>query len=314
MWDLDALHRMNEEAHERAVERANEKARVGLMPAPAPVYPLSILARVLVTGPPSLSHLVDLLENSDVVASFHDLVREYLPEHEDFIMAQDTEGRIREFAYYFGRQYFPLSDNLEMNDYTLGDFLQQIPVDLMGFSYEDYHGFNDFRDGYTLMLALVASPYDDDKQGGRVAILEKVGELVGRDLVDLIPAEGWSTEDLHRMLDKTDYEGVAAFADWVNAETGCWQLDATHENYEGEQWRRDIVDGLTIQWPQVVSIQDKIQNIALWLEEDIHYRFRELLAFMLDRKDIIIPKEQLPFPLDENGQVIVKEVKADGND
>lgn len=313
MWDLDTIRRMNEQAHLEAVERAKEKAGQVVRPAFAPVFPLSDLARLLVVGPPSLSYLTDLIENSDVFATFHELVKEYLPEHDAFIMAQDEDGRIREFAHYFGQQYFPLSDNIYMSDLTLGDFCREIPVELMGFSYDDFHGFMDFREGHVLMLSLVESPFVDDNDGGRVPILERVTELVGRGLVELIPPKGWSTEDLHRMLDNTDYEELIAFGDWVNANTGCLQLDATYDEYEGEQWIRHVVDQLTTQWPQVVDIQNRIQNMAEWLEEDIRYNFRTLLAFMLDRKDLIVPKEQLAFPLDENGQVIREEVMANGD-
>lgn len=313
MFDLEVIRAQNELAHRQAVERAKKDAGVILEQASAPVYPLVILSRLLITGPPSLSHLFDLLENSEVVADFHELVREYLPEHEAFIMSQDNEGRIREFSHYFEQQYFPLSDNLLMEDYSLGEFLSQIPVDLMGFNYEDYHQFADFRDGYTLMLALVESPYADDGEGGRVPILERVGELVGKRLVELIPEEGWSTEDLHRMLDGSDFEGVTAFADWVHSETGFWQLDATYTEYEGESWDRNIVNNLTVQRPQVIEHQDKIQRMTEWLEEDIYNRFQELLSHMLDREEIIIPKEQLPFPLDESGQVVGKEVLANAN-
>lgn len=317
MYDLELIRAQNELAHRQAVERADREAGLSLEQASelasGPVYPLAILSRLLITGPPSLSHLSDLLENSEVVADFHALVKEYLPEHEAFIMSQDNEGRIREFAHFFEQQYFPLSDNLLMEEYSLGDFLRQIPVDLMGYNYEDYHQFADYRDGYTLMLALVESPYADDGEGGRIPILERVGELVGKRLVELIPEEGWSIEDLHRMLDGSDFAGVAAFADWVHCETGLWQLDATYDEYEGESWDRSIVNNLTVQRPQVIEHQDKIQRMSEWLEEDIHNRFQELLSHMLDRKEIFIPKEQLPFPLDESGQVVSKEVLADAN-
>ncbi|GAJ13349.1 unnamed protein product, partial [marine sediment metagenome] len=120
MFDLDTLRQMNEQAHREAVERANENSQGAARTAYSPVFPLSILARRLVVGPPSLRHLIDLIENSEAVASFLELVREYLPEHETFIMDQDEDGRIREFAHYFNERYFPLSDNLEMNELTLG--------------------------------------------------------------------------------------------------------------------------------------------------------------------------------------------------
>lgn len=308
MWDLEIIRRQNELAHLRAVERAKELSQQTPEVTSSPVYPLANLARLLVTGPPSLSQLIDLLQNSDVIASFRELVREFLPEHEAFIMSQDDEGRIREFVHYFGQRYFPLSDSLLMEEYELSDLLRQIPVDLMGFSYEDYHQFNDFRAGFVLMLALVESPYVDDGEGGRVPILERVRELVGKTLAELIPHEGWTLDELHRMLDGSDFAGVTHFADWVHSNTGCWQLDATYDEYEGEYWNQHIVDQLTIQWPQVIDIQNEMQAMSEWLEEDTYHNFNELLAYMLGRKDFVIPKEQLPFPLDGNGQIITEEV------
>lgn len=300
MFDLDQIHRMNEEAHLLAVERANQKRQATMTPT-RPVYPLTVLCKALIVGPPSLRHIIDLLENSDAVYDFRELVREYLPEHEDFIMSQDDdEGRIREFVWYFNRRYFPLSDSLALNEYTLADFLHEIPVDLMGFSYEDYHSFADFQGSYTLLLSLVTSPYEE---GDRVPILEKARELVGDGLVELIPPGGWEPADLHRMLDNTDYAGAAAFADWVHSETRCMLLDASRTDYDGERWRRDLVDEITEQHPWVNELWNKIHELCDRLDED-NSRFRELLSVLLERKDLVIPKEQLPFPLDEDGQVI----------
>lgn len=314
MFDLDTLHQMNERAHQEAVWRANEKTGAASGQTHSPVFPLSILARRLVVGPPSLSHLIDLIENSNTIAEFFQLVKEFLPEHEAFIMAQDEDGRIREFAYYFNERYFPLSDNLDMNELTLGDFVNQIPVDLMGFSGDDYSEFADFRDGYILMLSLIERLFLYDDGGGRVPILDRVIELVGRDVVELIPPEGWTAKDLHRRLDDTDYKGVAAFADWVTGDTGCWQLDATYENYGPEEWSRRVVDELTEQWPKVMEIQDAIYNMSVWLEEDLRANFLTLLRLMVDKEVFIVPKEQLALPLDENAKVIGKEVKAEGDD
>ncbi len=313
MWDLDTLHYLNEEAHRRAVERANEQSRPSPSPTTTPVFPLAILARILITGPPRLAALIELLENSENVVAFLELVREYVPEYETEIMGAELDDRIRQFDRYFSRRYFPLSDELNLDEFTIYDFIRQIPIDLMGFTYDDYHSFEDFRAGYVLMLALVESPYVDYCDSGRVPILEEVGNLVDKSVLELTPDEGWSAEELHRMLDSSPYEGVAAFADWVNASTGCWQLDCSYTDYEGEGWSHDVVDVLTEQWPKVVDIQDKIQKMAEWLEEDERHNFEELLARILNRKDFIIPREQLAFPLDENGQVIRKEVTADGD-
>ncbi len=313
MWDLDTLSYLNEIENQRSVERANEKARQAPSSTTAPVYPLSILAKILITGPPRLTALIDLLENSESIARFLDLVREYVPEYEAEIMGVDMDNRVRLFKHYFDPRYFPLSDQIDLDEFTIEDFLTVIPVDLMGFSYKDYHNFEDFRPSYVLMLSLIETPYLDDAEGGRVPILEAAGDIVGKGVVSLIPPDGWNLEDLHRMLDGSKYDGVLAFADWVNENTGCWQLDCNYENYEGERWDSNIVSSLANQWPEVVDIQNKIQKMAEWLEEDLKHNFEELLSHMLNRKDFIIPKEQLAFPLDEDGQVIRKEVIAVGN-
>ncbi|GAH37609.1 unnamed protein product, partial [marine sediment metagenome] len=53
MWDLDTLRQMNEEAHFQAVQRAEDGLQQASGATHAPVYPLAILARMLITGPPS---------------------------------------------------------------------------------------------------------------------------------------------------------------------------------------------------------------------------------------------------------------------
>ncbi|MBA7564290.1 hypothetical protein ES708_05952 [subsurface metagenome] len=311
MWDLDTLRWLNERACLSAQKLVSEKIgeQTG-QPAevlPEPVFPLSILAAKLVVGPPLLSRLIDLLENSNVVVEFIELVREFLPEYEGEIMSQvEDESRIRHFCSHFNNRYFPLGDVSDyLDDFTLGDFIQHIPVELMGFAYDDYEEFNSFRDGFILLLALVESPFDDTS---RVPILERVKELVGRELLALIPPEGWSLEDIHRMLDETKFEGCAAFADWTWSSTGFLQLDANYADYGPEAWDRELVDTLTRQWPGVVDYQDKMHRMFDWLEEDIFHNFERLLSAMLGTEYEEVPKEQIPFPLDDEGQVIRKEV------
>ena len=317
MWDLNILNYLNEQAYLSSLKMVNGGVDGGpttsAAPAAEPVFPLSLLAYKLIIGPPSLSRLIDILEDSDSIAYFLELVREYLPEREGEIMAEaDDSTRIERFRRYFGNRYFPLSDmdNYYAEEFTISDFTHHIPVDLMGFTEDDYESFNDFRKGYILLLSLVESPYDTNE---RVPILESVKEMVGKSLVELIPPEGWSLEDIHRMLEGTEYEGCVAFADWVQSSTGCWQLDANYSGYEPEEWDRGIVDGLTEQWPRVLDLQEKMSRMHEWLEEDIYHNFAKLLTVILGREFMeYVPREQLPFPLDDNAQVIRKEVIENG--
>ena len=42
---------------------------------------------------------------------------------------------------------------------------------------------------------------------------------------------------------------------------------------------------------------DKVHQVALHLEQEPETTFRRLMALLLDSKDLIIPKEQLPLPI-----------------
>ena len=321
MYDLEVLRYLNEQAHLRAVAlssgdrlpsvQVDEKTKADIKPSP--VFPLSILARKLLGGPPSLAYFVELLEQGEYYMGFRDLVREYLPEHEVNIMAEDLNNRALKFVQLFSEEFFPLNENLR-DDFTIGDLLDGIPTQPLGFSYESYHAFMDFRKGYILALSLVGSPWDEDllgmedeeeeeedmTRGQRVPILDAVIQLVGKGLVNLIPKDGWSAEDLHSMTDDTEFDGLGDFADWVQGSTGFYHLDAQGESLEmGEQieWGRETVDELTYDWHMTTEILDKFHRLSLLLEEDSESVFRKLLGLLLDNQDLIIPKEQLPLPL-----------------
>jgi hypothetical protein len=320
MYDLEALRQLNEQAHLRAVALANEDRSPSVRVSeetkevkPPPVFPLSILARKLIGGPPSLAYFVALLEQSETFVGFRELVREYLPEYEVNIMAEDLDRRAWRFSQLFSGKYFPLSEDTLSEEFTIGDLLSRIPMQPIGFSYEGYHRFTEFRKGYILLLSLVECPWDEDPlgmeldeevyevPGGRVPILEAVGELVGEGLPRLIPDKGWSAADLHTMTDGTEFEGIGEFADWVFSNTGCYHLDAQGESLDtGESidWSPEQVDEMTDDWKASCEILDKIHRVALLLEQDSERTFRKLMALLLDKHDLIIPKEQLLLPLD----------------
>lgn len=320
MWDPETLRFLNEQAHFRFLELANQE-RAPYVPAareikevrPPPAFPLSILARKLIGGPPSLAYFVELLEMGETATAFRDMVREYLPDYEANIYAEDLDCRAAEFSRLFSKNYFPLCEDAFSEDFTIGDLVSQIPVQPLGFSYESYHGFMDFRDGYILALSLLECPWDEDPlgldfdseedegEGGRIPILERVGELVGEGLPRLIPRGGWNAEDLHKLVDGTEFEGLGEFADWVWGNTGCYHLDAQGESREtGEhfEWEPGTVEDMTSDWKASCEILDKIHKVALLLEDDMERTFRKLMALLLDRQELIIAKEQLPLPLD----------------
>ncbi len=265
-------------------------------------WALSLLADMLKVGPLLLSEIINCLEQIDTAKEFLGLVRMLLPEHEIEIMAEPRRRRVYKFCYFFGNKYYPLPANTEC---STNDWVAGMPVELLAMSYSSYHEL-DMRPGYLLLLSLVIYPYEGDERdewetddlndvaadGARVPLLDLVSGIVGAELVNRIPEKGWTPDELHRMTDKTPYDGVGDFADWACSNTGCVMLDASHENCDytegyGEpifKWTKRNVDILTAQWPKVKQIRGKIDHIVEWLEADQINHFTKLLEFLLKSK------------------------------
>ena len=139
--------------------------------------------------------------------------------------------------------------------------------------------------------------------GARVPLLDAVQRIVGEERAGRIPPNGWHPDELHQMTDKTPYDGVGGFADWVCSQTGCVLLDASYDDCEwieglGEplfKWTKYNVDLLTEQWPKVQEIRGKIDHIVEWLETDQINRFKELLDFLLKAKPKKVKAGERPF-------------------
>lgn len=271
--------------------------------------PLQVLADRLIVGPPSIAALIDLLDEGEYIQEFVELVREYLPEHEREIMVGVLGDRANRFCQLFGEKYFELdSDMLDIGEEAIAMLVHEIPVRLMGLGYEDYHEFESMADGMVLMLALVANPWiepEEDEEAARIPLLERVAELVGKEIAELIPKEGWDLKELHRRLDDTQYAPVAAFADWVWQSTGLALLDNCYEQmgcgWGGVNipWDRETVDGLTEEWPKIRQFWDSVNHIEDWLRDKHQANYGELVDFLLGKERPKIPKEQLPLPLDD---------------
>ena len=280
----------------------NRRADEGAMP-------LQVLADRLTAGPPSIAALIDLLDEGEYVLEFVGLVREYLPEHEREIMVGTFLDRASRFCQLFGGKYFELDyDMLDGCEDPIAALVQEIPVQLMGLDHEWYHEFESMGDGAVLMLALVTNPWIEDEgeeEAARIPLLEKVAELVGKEIAELIPKEGWGLQELHNRLDGTQYAPVALFASWVWQSTGLDLLDNTYQDmgcgWGGAQipWERDVVDSLTEQSPKIDQFWKSVRRIEEWLMESPQANYGELVDFLLGKERAKIPKEQLPLPLEE---------------
>jgi len=137
--------------------------------------------------------------------------------------------------------------------------------------------------------------------GARIPLIDKVRRHVGEETATLIPAGGWTPPELHKMTDGTKYEGVGTFADWACSSTGCAVLDSGYDScayIEGMaepvfKWTRYNVDTLTKQWPKVLTIRQKIDNIVEWVEVNPIVRFRDLLDFLTAQPKLKLTKSEV---------------------
>ena len=268
-------------------------------------WALSLLADMLKAGPPQLTEIIGCLEQVETVKEFRELVRMLLPEYESEIMSAPRNRRVCKFCYYFGKEYYPLPAN---TDCPPADWVSGMPVELMAMSYSVYHELQ-MRPGYLLLLSLVIYPYEGDERdieedipgsGARVPLLDLAQRIVGEEIVNKIPKDGWTSEELHRMTDGTNYDGVGAFADWACSLTGCVVLDSSYENCDYEEgsgeptflWTKHNVDILTSEWPKVQEIRGKIDRLVEWLERDPIGHFGELLDFLLKTEPVKTKKRR----------------------
>lgn len=263
---------------------------------------LQSLVKQLQVDPPSLQHIIGLIDQGECLVEFRRIVREFVPHYEHEIMSGGPS--IDMFRQYFEERYFPLYEDAGDGDFE--NFLYRIPVDVMGLSCEQYEDLGRFSPGYLLALVLVESPYawseassvpgedytdfppslsiprphlvDKLNDGVRVPLLESVAKLVGDELVTRIKSGGYKPEELHK-LDGTPYEGIAGFADWVCGCTGTIFTDCSYsEEWENDmEWSRENVELLAEQWPIAKAINAAIDKITTWLEDSPREHFREIL-------------------------------------
>lgn len=149
---------------------------------------------------------------------------------------------------------------------------------------------------------------DEKICGARIPLLDTVKSLVGEELASMVPKNGWLPDAIHQMTDKTKYEGVADFGDWVCKLTRTILLDHCYEDCSymegyGEPtflWTERNVKTLTEEWTQVQRIRDRIDHIVDWLEEDQVNRFKELLEFMLSNQARVKDVKPYRFDATEN--------------
>lgn len=255
--------------------------------------PLLTLARKLQSvRPRSLSMLLSRFVDIDDYKEFVRIVKEFLPERElEILRLSSCSEQIAAFYNHFGIRYFPLDeavpDMAEEDDYEF--FVYRIPVQLMGTGYEDYHEITEdyWRDGIRLLTYLSTCPYVGEAEA-RIPLGVACLAHVPAALLQRVPEGGWEPGELHRLLDGTDYEGAACWADILNQNTGTGFLDVSRNDEECCEmpfWDREEVECLTLKWQWAELIQSSVYNLVDWLELDMPKHFREIIDYLEGKKN-----------------------------
>jgi hypothetical protein len=245
----------------------------------------SLVIQLAYRGVPSLSVLLGEIAGAEDYAEFRRLIAEFLPEREGDILHEPTpQLQMERFTSYFTDRYFPLEDGMGFEGY--GELTSRIPLPVMGFTYDDYHELpSEFKASFQLMSYLITNPYEDEVD---VALAEGCEEHVPRELLERVVGNRLDPNAAHQILNGTRYEGLATWADWIHHATGNFFLDTDYEelwNNVPFEWDRDTVERLNREWHQAEELQNRINNFANWLEEDLVTRFEEVLNFIIEKRE-----------------------------
>lgn len=236
-------------------------------------------------NPLSIRQLMSMLDTSYGIHEMRRLIREYIPDYEQEILsATDPLGA---FKRRWEDNCFGLYDMMwDANEYEMFDSF--IPVELMGFGYEDYHEMpSSWKDEFTALFSLYECPIEDE---ARIPLLEKAAEIIGPKLIARIPENGYGITELRRWLNGTDYEPVALIGEWLWGRTDNFFWDYSHWSddgtvYEGTWDNPDEIQGLIDDWGPAMEIRDKINNFLDWVSEDIKSRMESILTAIDQAKE-----------------------------
>jgi hypothetical protein len=232
--------------------------------------------------PVSPTSVAALLERQEAILAFRQIVREIVPEGETEIWAARVQGgtrenaRVWEFLRRVKGQFFPVYECDEYEQVTWG-----IPLVRNAWDYDRLHAL-EMPLGELLLFVICSYPYDDP--GLRLPALDLAERHVSRQVLQAIPADGFTPTELHARLDETPYAAAAEFADWLWGQTGTVFLDVAEEiELIDAGWTCDIVADLARQWQRASAILDRIGQLVSWLEADPADHFARLLDAALCR-------------------------------
>ncbi|MBA7630918.1 hypothetical protein ES703_38444 [subsurface metagenome] len=249
-------------------------------------FTVEAIRRKLRRSPPVIGALVRFFDKTEEYLDWVRIVRDLLPEREAEILAATTvPEQISLFVSHFETRYFPLQDSFawDEEEFSYGDFLRCIPVQVSGWTWETYHEMEDYRTGMQLMTFLFNNPFEDE-DGARVVLAEMCAEHVRRQTLESVPQGGIKIDAAEQLLKGSPYQALYEWGLYMYSDTGNFFLDTDYEylwsGYGSIDWARDTIEQLTREWQLQEEFNRRFVAFAEWLEEDPEKHFQEILAFI----------------------------------
>jgi len=253
-------------------------------------------------APPSLSAILEKLDESGEYQEFMSLVHKFTPEIEqDIGQFYTPQAKMQKFALAFEHKYFPLHPRFaEGWGEGYYDLVRFIPVIVLSIDWDDYETLAEgsWRNGLMLAAFIAEDPYhrveyEHTNLGGgesaRVAMGEACANVVPQHILKRVPRYGIKPEELHKLLDGTRFEAMALVSDILHMDAGNVFHDNNAESiYDGApalEWDMENVSDITRGWLRAQAIEQKVAPFYDWLEQNPTQNLTELLDFIDDRRE-----------------------------
>ncbi len=233
---------------------------------------VTILRRRLILAPTKPSSVIKHFDGIEHIFRFHSLVKEYLPEDLDKLMAKGHADAAEEFAKLFSKRYFPILRN--RGDSMLSSVTQSMVVEWYGMREWEYDSLRLISPARLLASTICVCPV---QEGSRIPVIEHFQTLVG----DLkLPAKGLSLGQVEMALEGSPYPGLLLWCQWLFSETGNVWLDTAGLSPD---WDRETVDQLTADWATYPEMDKQMTEFNKWFKVDVPKRSAEILKYIKRR-------------------------------
>ncbi|MDD5060743.1 MAG: hypothetical protein PHN44_00485 [Candidatus Marinimicrobia bacterium] len=293
MWSILTIDYANREYVREQAEREAIPEPIETLTKRAEAVPPSeplatLVARLRRSSPPALDLLLEMLRPVAGYKEFASLVKEFLPDMEEEIMAESGHtDRMHEFCTSFSDRYFPLIDDYFLQDDVNNYYVltNNIPVYFQPFSQDWYDDIPLSDNKSEIVLAyILQNPWMDTD---RAAFAEAATKHIPEKLLRHIPEEGFPINELEIALKDTPFEPVVFWGMVIAQSTGnrffdCSSLDETGEEFE-VVWNRPTVDELTRQYQAWEAWMEKWREFTNWFDKNLTKNATELVRILSER-------------------------------